>query len=82
MRKICTRVQLEVNKERITELELLMQKTGIRTKSDLLDTTITWFEIAVRERATGRIITSLDESSGKYKELVLPSIERVAPKKS
>lgn len=80
MRKISTRVQLEVNQERITELELLMQKTGIRTKSDLLEAAISLFEIAVRERSTGRIITSLDESSGRYKELVLPSIERVAPK--
>jgi hypothetical protein len=82
MRKITTRIQLEAKPERIAELEGLMLQTDIRTKADLVNDALTLFEWAIKERRTGRIIASLDEATQRYKQVLLPSVERTAPAES
>jgi len=76
-----TRIQLEVGPERIKELETLMSQTGLRTKADLLESALALFEWAIHERSSGNVIASLDEASHEFKQVCVPSIERVAPKK-
>lgn len=71
-----TRIQLELPEERLSELERLMEQTGITTKKDLLNSALTLFEWAVRERQAGRTIASVDEQNQRYKELVMTSLER------
>ena len=57
-----------------------MKELGISTKKDLLNQAITLLEWAVTERKAGRIIASVDESHDQYKQVVLPAVERVAPR--
>ena len=71
-----TRIQLELPEERVRELEQLMTQTGTNTKKDLLNDALTLFEWAVNERIAGRTIASVDEQQHRYKEVVMPSLER------
>ena len=73
-----TRIQLELREERLQELEELMRQTGTNTKKDLLNDALTLFEWAVNERKSNRTIASVDEGRQRYKEVVMPSLERAA----
>jgi hypothetical protein len=53
-----------------------MQQTDTHTKKDLLNDALTLFEWAVNERIAGRMIASVDEGQQRYKEVVMPSLER------
>jgi len=74
------RLQLDLTKEHLQELEALMKELGISTKKDLFNQAITLLEWAVRERKAGRIIASVDESRDQYRQVLLPAVERVAPR--
>ena len=74
------RLQLDLTKEHLQELEALMKELGISTKKDLFNQAITLLEWAVTERKAGRIIASVDESQDQFKQLLLPAVERVAPR--
>jgi metal-responsive CopG/Arc/MetJ family transcriptional regulator len=73
------RIQLDLPEERITELDTLMKQTGIRTRKDLFNNALTLFEWAVKQRQLGRSIASVNESEGKFKEILMPSLENVRP---
>jgi hypothetical protein len=47
------RIQIEMSDERVSELEALMEKCGIRTKKDLVNTALTLFKWAVQEKEKG-----------------------------
>ncbi len=66
------RIQFELSEDHIKELEELMQKTGVRTKKDLVNNALTLLEWAVQEVSDGRTIASVDERENKYKEVVMP----------
>lgn len=66
------RLQFELPEERVLELDNLAERTGLKTRVQLLNTALTLFEWAVREREAGRIIASLDEGNAKYKEIDMP----------
>ena len=74
------RLQLDLTKEHLHELEALMKELGISTKKDLFNQAMTLLEWAVRERKAGRIIASVDEAHDQYKQVLLPAVERVAPR--
>ena len=72
------RLQFEMPEERVRELDELAERTGLKTRVQLFNAALTLFEWAVKERENGRIITSMDEVTGKYKELEMPGLPRVA----
>jgi len=72
------RVQVELPKQRVQELEDLMRLTGIETKKELINTALTFMAWAVREVKRGRIIVSLDELASQYKQVVLPAFAYAA----
>ena len=72
------RFQFELPDEKASELEALMQETGIATTKELMNNAITLLFWSVKERKTGRVIASLDESDGRYKEVLIPALEHVA----
>jgi hypothetical protein len=74
------RIQIELPEDRVRELETLMEQTGTNTKKDLLNNALTLFEWAVNERRAGRIIASVDEHEKRYKEVVMPTLERAMHK--
>lgn len=70
------RIQLDLPDEQVRELEQLMADTGISTKKDLFNNALTLFQWAVAEKRAGRSIASVDEAEKKYKELIMPPLER------
>lgn len=66
------RIQLDLPESRVEELDGLMREAHITTRKDLFNSALTLLAWALSERNKGRIIASLDESSGGYKELVMP----------
>ena len=66
------RIQLELPEDKVRELNELMEEAAITTRKDLFNTALSLLDWVVSERKQGRIITSLDEESGNYKELVMP----------
>jgi hypothetical protein len=73
------RLQFLVNDEMLSEIDTLVETTGLKTRTQLLNTAVTLFEWAVREKRNGRIIASMDEETGRYKEIELSGIPATAP---
>lgn len=76
------RIQLEVREERLQELKALMEQADLSTQKDLINDALTLFEWAITERRSGRAIGSMDEANQKYREVMMPSLERAASKKN
>jgi hypothetical protein len=66
------RIQLDLPEDRVRELDSLMREAQITTRKDLFNSALTLLAWALNERERGRIIASLDENTGGYKELVMP----------
>lgn len=75
------RIQFELPEEKVKELEGLMQEANITTKKDLFNNALTLFEWAINEKKGGNVIASVDEDRQNFKELVMPALSSVAPKK-
>ena len=73
------RVQFEIDDEELQTIKRLMEVTKIRTISAFFGEALCLFMWSLKERHAGRIIAALNEASGRYKQLVVPSLERVAP---
>lgn len=71
------RVQLEFPEEKIKQLDELMKELDISTRKELINNALTLLVWAVRERKAGRVIASVDEILGKYKEVLLPVLENL-----
>jgi hypothetical protein len=66
------RIQFELPKDKVAELEDLMKETGVQTKKELFNNALTLLKWAVREAGRGNSIASVDEARGKYRELHMP----------
>lgn len=66
------RIQLDLPGKRVEELNRLMEKSHITTRKDFFNSALSLFAWVLSERSKGRIIASLDEQTGGYKELVMP----------
>ena len=74
------RIQLEFPGDKVQELKALMAKGDIKTYHELFNNALTLAEWAIKETEQRRIIVSLDEGSGRVKELVMPFLQNVAAK--
>lgn len=74
------RIQLELPEENVRELKGLMKEAHIETYKELFSNALTLLHWSVAEVKKGRIIGSIDEKEDKYKELVMPVLQAVAPK--
>lgn len=70
------RLQFDFPDERVKELDALVERTGLKTRAQLINSALTLFEWAVREREAGRIIASVDEITEKYKEVEMPGFPK------
>lgn len=66
------RLQIELPEDRVQYLKSLMEVANIDTYKQLFNISISILEWALREKSRGRIIASMDEGDGSYKELILP----------
>ncbi len=71
------RLQLDLPEDDVRQLKTLMAEAGIDTYKDLFGNALTLLKWSVREVRDGRIIASVDEKRGKYKELAMPIFEAV-----
>ncbi len=68
------RIQFELPEDKLDDLEKLMNESAITTKKDLLNNAVTLFDWAISERKKGNIIASIDERTGRTKELIMPAL--------
>ena len=66
------RLQFDFPDEKVKELDDLVERTGFKTRVQLFNSALSLFEWAIREREAGRIVASVDESTDRYKEVVMP----------
>jgi hypothetical protein len=76
--KDVVRLQVEINREQMDELEEIRELGGLRTKKELWDNAFTLLKWAAKEEAKGASIFSVNEDDGSYKELEMPFLERYA----
>ena len=74
------RIQLEFPESKVEELKILMSKADMRTYHELFNNALTLTKWAIQESEQGRLITSLDERTGKVKELAMPFLQAAAEK--
>jgi len=73
------RLQIELNQQRLGEIEALMKEGKAATKKKFVNAAITLLEWAMKEKKAGRIIASVDENKNSYKEIVMPILSEVKP---
>lgn len=69
------RIQFEVEPEKAEEIEKLKEALGARTRTDLFNYALTLLKWATKEQEKGRIITSMDEEKGTYKQIEIPIVK-------
>jgi hypothetical protein len=74
------RIQLDLPQRQVKELESLMALTGVATRKDFFNGALSLLAWAIREKEKGRIITSLDESTNKYREVIMPMLDYIGRK--
>lgn len=77
-----TRIQFEVEEDKLKEIEELQEAIGARTRTDLFNYALTLLKWALEEEEKGRIIASIDEEAGKYKQIEIPRIKRFMGKQT
>ena len=70
-----SRLQIDVRPALMTRFNRLLALGELSTQRELLDTSVTVLEWAVNQRLKGRIVGSLDDSSGIFRELQMPYLE-------
>jgi len=72
------RLQFELPEERFKELEALMKRTGVKTKTDFINNALTLLEWVIKEKEAGRKIASVDDDHKSYRELVMPILSAIS----
>ena len=70
------KIQVEVPSENARPIDRMMEENHISSYKELFNTALTVLFWCLKEVKNGRIIASLDEETGKYKELSIPAFER------
>jgi hypothetical protein len=76
------RLQFDMPENKVKELDELVEQIGLKTRTQLINSALSLFKWAVRQREEGRIIASLDEVTGQYKEIEMPGFPAVAEKRA
>lgn len=71
------RLQIEMDENRMKELEFLMQECGIRTKKDLINNALTLFKWVVNKRKSGHEIAAVNSESNRHIEFDMPALSAV-----
>jgi hypothetical protein len=66
------RIQFEMSTEKVNDLDRLKEQTALRTRREVFDNALTFFEWGVNESANGHLVAAVDEESGLYQPIVMP----------
>jgi len=75
------RVQLDIAKERVKEIDAMQAKCGLATRKDVFESAMTLFEWCVEQVSTGKRIVSMDATE-RYFELEMPALEKAKSKRA
>jgi hypothetical protein len=73
------RLQIDMNGEKMRELDDLMRESGVATKKEFVNSALTLLKWAINQRRAGRIIASIDEKTDSYRELEMPILSVIKP---
>jgi hypothetical protein len=76
-----SRLQFDLSREKLEEIERLRVEGGFDTKKDLFNNAVTLIKWAIRHASDGHAIAAIDEGSAKYFELQMPFLAHVASKR-
>ena len=76
------RLQAEMTDSQMQEFDELVTASGLSTKKELLSNALMLFRWAVKERQAGRAVCSMDDSTGKIRELGMPALDNAALRRS
>jgi hypothetical protein len=68
------RFQIEMPREKLEEIEQLMNECCIETRKEFFNNALTLLKWAVREKKLGHSIGSIDEARGRFRELQIPML--------
>ncbi|OGY64409.1 MAG: hypothetical protein A3I89_03180 [Candidatus Harrisonbacteria bacterium RIFCSPLOWO2_02_FULL_41_11] len=66
----------------VLTIEKLKLETGANNTGEVLGDALTLYAEVVERVKSGRVLTAMDESTGKYVEITSPSLERVKSQKT
>jgi hypothetical protein len=72
-----SRMRFDVRPALMARFSRLLELGGFTTQRELLDTSVTVLEWVVNERLNGRIVGSIDESTGVLRELHMASLDAI-----
>lgn len=73
------RIQLDLPEQRAKELDELMRETNISSRRELFNTALTLLWWVAKQRKENRVIAALNEETGHYTELILPTLDPPEP---
>ncbi len=72
------RLQVDFDESKMQELESFMEETHTNTKKEVIYAALTLLKWAAKQKREGRVIASLDEGSGSYRELEMPILSELS----
>jgi hypothetical protein len=72
------RLQLEMSEEAVRQIDLMLQESGVTTKSELIRNALALLEWAIDETKKGNFVGSMNKASKTYRELRMPALEGAA----
>ena len=72
------RIQLQFQEAKAQELRKLMEKVQIRKYHEFFNNALTLTKWAIEQAENGRTILSLDERTGRERELAMPFLSTIA----
>ena len=73
------RLQVDFDESKMQELASFMEETHTNTKKEVINAALTLLKWAAKQKREGRVIASLDEESGSYRELEMPILSEIVP---
>ena len=67
------RIQFEMTREKAADLNRLMRLTAIRSRRELFDHALTFFDWGVSESMRGHLVAAIDEGNGLYQPVLMPA---------
>jgi hypothetical protein len=71
------RIQLEISENKRKQIQTLMEKADLKTYSELFNNAVTLLQWSIQQIEHGRSILSVDQDSGKERELLMPFLQHV-----
>jgi len=70
-----SRINIEVNEQKLEEIKKLMKAAGLTTQKDLFDNALTLAKWMMRQRKSGKTVGALSRDNNNFTELDMPMLE-------